>query len=99
MEGQVRRDRTCPSIGNSATYAGTSTVTSTASPWARDDLAVAPLRRGASVRSVQSPGAAKNRNCPVADVGTSAVNSPERVEQPHVRAGDRLAVAGRRCPG
>ena len=33
---------------------------------------------GASVRSVHSPGAAKNRNCPVADVGTSAVNSPVR---------------------
>ena len=33
---------------------------------------------GASVRSVHSPSPAKNRKCPVADVGTSAVNSPVR---------------------
>ena len=31
---------------------------------------------GASVRRVQLPSAAKNRKWPVADVGTSAVNSP-----------------------
>jgi len=33
---------------------------------------------GANVLNVHSPGAAKNRNWPVADVGTSAVNSPDR---------------------
>ena len=37
--------------------------------------AVAP---GTRARSVQVPGAAKKRNCPVAEVGTSAVNSPRR---------------------
>ena len=34
--------------------------------------------RGARVRSVHLPGPAKNRNWPVADTGTSAVNSPVR---------------------
>ncbi len=43
-----------------------------------DDLVSTGSAFGASVRSVHSPSPAKNRKCPVAEVGTSAVNSPVR---------------------
>ena len=60
------------------------------------DVARAPCRRGAAPTASSRPGAAKNRKSPVADVTTSAVNSPVRVEQPDVGAGHRRVVLARR---
>ena len=50
--------------------------TSATKPWAATTGWSTGCAPGASTRNVQVPGPAKNRKCPVADVGTSAVNSP-----------------------
>src|SRR5689334_6982755 len=52
------------------------TSTSATTPLAAVTLLSTGSVCGARVRSVHSPGLAKNRKCPVAEVGTSAVNSP-----------------------
>ena len=75
-----------------SSQASSSTSSSTTLPRAATTVR-STLAPGASVRSVQLPSPAKNRKWPVAEVGTSAVNSPRRVEQPDVRARDRLAAA------
>jgi hypothetical protein len=54
------------------------TVTSTVlmAPFDATTIRLTGSAPGAKVRTVHSPGAAKNRYWPVALVGTSAVNSP-----------------------
>src|SRR3954454_17180751 len=54
------------------------TATSATTPCWATTLRSTTSAFGANVRTVHSPGAAKKRKCPVAEVGTSAVNSPDR---------------------
>ena len=53
-------------------------MTSATEPMAATTFLSSVSAFGARVRNVHSPSPAKNRKCPVAEVGTSAVNSPVR---------------------
>src|SRR5207245_6419452 len=75
----VHRDSGAPTrpAGGTAVVTGqAATLTATSLRPREADTVASPLPERESARSVQSPGAAKNRNCPAAEVTTSAVNSP-----------------------
>ena len=59
---------------------------------------MSPLPCRDSARSVQVPGAAKNRNCPAGEVTTSAVNSPVESSSRTYAPGHGLADADRTTP-
>src|SRR5918997_1528006 len=74
LYAETRKGRR-PSWNAAAPASSRSTSTSDTVPRMATTLR-SSLAPGARVRSVQLPSPAKNRKCPVAEVGTSAVNSP-----------------------